>query len=217
MNFLFQGDQGYTLLDLFSALREADLEFICMVNQRHWELRNVFQDPQNLPVFWQTVMPQLSIEERLQLFELIAPVHRLLDFWCGQSGQTEPWQMPQTWTLRDWETVRVQVHPQLLTANVKTGLLEAIRQQRSFELSQHLSAPVTGPVSLSPYLAACLLPLWDAPQSFPALVQRALKVRSRDPITLKPVNPHQASQELQDALVNLELDLYVLLIRSGKP
>jgi SAM-dependent methyltransferase len=217
MNYLFQGDQGYTLLDLFSALREADLEFICMVNQRHWELKNVFQDPQNLPAFWQAVMPRLSIEDRLQLFELVAPVHRLLDFWCGQAGQTAAWQMPQTWQSSDWQAVRVQVHPQLLTDNVKAGLLEAVRQQRSFEISQYLSAPVTSPVFLSPYLAACLLPLWDAPQPFPALVQRGLKVRSRDPITLKPVNPHQVGQELRDALTNLELDLYVLLIRSAKP
>jgi 2-polyprenyl-3-methyl-5-hydroxy-6-metoxy-1,4-benzoquinol methylase len=213
MNFLFQGDQGYTIPDLFAALREADLEFICMVNQRHWDLRNVFQDPQNLPEFWQKVMPHLSMEERLQLFELIAPVHRLLDFWCGQMGQTASWQMPQTWQLSDWQTVQVQVHPQLCTASVKADLIEAIEQQRSFELSRYLSAPVTVPVSLSAYLAACLLPLWDTPQLFPKLMQRALKVRSRDPVTLKPASPHQASQELREALISLEQHLYVLLIR----
>ncbi|MBI4782438.1 MAG: methyltransferase domain-containing protein [Oscillatoriophycideae cyanobacterium NC_groundwater_1537_Pr4_S-0.65um_50_18] len=213
MNFLFQGDQGYTIPELFAALREADLEFICMVNQRHWDLKDVFQDPQNLPEFWQKVMPHLSMEERLQLFELIAPVHRLLDFWCGQTGQTEAWQMPQSWSLSDWTTVQVHLHPQLCSAGVKADLIEAVEQQRSFDLSRHLSAPVTVPVSLSAYLAACLLPLWDAPQVFPKLVQRALKVRSRDPITLKPANPHQVSQELREALINLEQHLYVLLIR----
>jgi 2-polyprenyl-3-methyl-5-hydroxy-6-metoxy-1,4-benzoquinol methylase len=216
MNFLFQGDQGYTIPDLFEALRQAELEFICMVNQRHWELKNVFQDPQNLPPFWQMALPQLSIEERLQLFELIAPVHRLLDFWCGRAHQTEAWQIPQSWQSNEWQTVRVQVHPQLQTASVKADLIEAIQQQRPFEISRHLSVATPISISLSPYLAACLLPLWDSSQPFPALVQRALKVRSRDPITLKPANPHQSSQELRDALINLELYLYVLLIRSEK-
>lgn len=213
MNFLFQGDQGYIIPDLFEALGEADLEFICMVNQRHWDLQNLFQDPQNLPEFWQKALPYLSIKERLQLFELIAPVHRLLDFWCGQTGQTEAWQMPQSWELNDWQTVQVHLHPQLCTTIVKAALIEAVEQQRSFDLSRYLSAPVTVPVSLSAYLAACLLPLWDEPQVFPKLVQRALKVRSRDPITLKPANPHQVSQELREALINLEQHLYVLLIR----
>ncbi len=32
MNYLFQGDKGYTIPDLFAALRAADLEFISMVN-----------------------------------------------------------------------------------------------------------------------------------------------------------------------------------------
>lgn len=214
MNFLFQGDQGYTISDLFAALREADLEFICMVNQRHWDLRTLFQKPQDLPAFWQTALPQLSIEERLQIFELIAPVHRLLDFWCGHLGQTPSWQMPQSWQLSDWQTAQVQIHPQLQTASVKADLIEAIQQQRSVELNRHLSAPITAPVLLNPYLAACLLPLWDAPLRFPALVQRGIKVRSRDPITLKPTNPHQTSQELRDALIHLELYSYILLTQA---
>lgn len=214
MNFLFQGDQGYTIPDLFAALREADLEFICMVNQRHWDLRTLFQNPQDLPAFWQTALPQLSIEERLQIFELIAPVHRLLDFWCGHLGQTQSWQMPQNWQLSDWQTAQVQIHPQLQTASAKADLIEAIQQQRSVELNRHLAAPVTTPVMLNPYLAACLLPLWDAPLRFPALVQRGLKVRSRDPITLKPTNPHQTSQELRDALIHLELYSYILLTQA---
>jgi 2-polyprenyl-3-methyl-5-hydroxy-6-metoxy-1,4-benzoquinol methylase len=216
MNFLFQGDQGYTTAELCEALEAAELELICMVNQPHWDLHSLFQNPQDLPDFWQVALPHLSIADRLQLFELIAPVHRLLDFWCGQIGQTESWTPPQTWQLSDWQTVQIQIHPQLRTESIKAELVRCIQQQQSTEISRYLAAPVATPVWLTPYLAACLLPLWDAPQRLPQLCQRALKVRSRDPVTLKPINPHQVNQELRDALITLERYTYVLLTQIPK-
>lgn len=215
MNYLFQGDKGYTIADLFEALEGADLEFICMVNQRDWDLMSVFQDPQALPEIWNMTLPQLSMEDRLQLFEYIAPVHRLIDFWCGQASEAPSWQVPQSWQPQEWQKVRVHLHPQLQTAAAKTDLVEAIEQQRSFVLSRHLSAsaPAGAQVLLSPYLAVSLLPLWDAPQMFPALVRRILKVRPCDPVTLKPTDPKQTNQDLREALISLELTLHVLFER----
>lgn len=98
----------------------------------------------------------------------------------------------------------------------KSALIEAIRQQRSFDLSQFLAgaASVQAHVFLSPYLAASLLPLWDEPQRFPALVDRILAIRPCDPVTLEPTDPQQASRDLRDALINLELSLHVLLERG---
>jgi SAM-dependent methyltransferase len=214
MNYLFQGDQGYTIPDLFDALRGANLEFICMVDQRSWDLLSLFQDPQNLPALWQVSLPRLSMEDRLQIFELIAPIHRLLDFWCGWIGETPDWQVPQSWQPEEWENVQVHLHPQLQTAIVQADLIEAIRQQRSFDISHHLSAAVPAQINLSPYVAACLVPLWDAPQPFSALVQRLLRVRSCDPITLEPTSPQQAMQDLREVVMMLELHLYVLLKRN---
>ncbi|MGV0027435.1 hypothetical protein [Phormidesmis priestleyi] len=215
MNYLFQGDKGYTIPELFAALRSANLEFICMVNQRDWDLMSVFQEPQALPKVWEMSLPELSIADRLQLFELIAPVHRLLDFWCGHQVQSESLQLPQAWPLDTWETVQVYLHPQLQTAIVKASLIEAIGQQRSFNLSQHLSAsaPAQAQVLLSPHLAACLLPLWDASQPFLALVQRVITIRPCNPVTLEPTNPQQAAQDLREALIGLEMSLHVLLER----
>ncbi|MBD3885557.1 methyltransferase domain-containing protein [Phormidium tenue FACHB-886] len=213
MNYLFQGDQGYTIGDLFEALRGAELEFICMTNQRSWDLTKLFQDPQNLPLFWKMSLPQLSMEDRLQLFELLAPVHRLLDFWCGQVGQTQSWQVPSEWQPKQWEAVQITLHPQLQTEKVKAAVVEAIRQQRAFDVSSYLAAAAPAQVHtvLSPYLAACLLPLWEVSQSFGGLVERALKIRACDPVTLEPVERSQVEQELRQALINLEMYLYVLL------
>ncbi len=215
MNYLFHGDQGYTIPDLFEALDQADLEFICMTNQRSWDLARLFQDPQNLPPFWQENLPKLSIQEQLQLFELIAPIHRLLDFWVGQAGQTPAWKPPASWTDKDWETARVRLHPQLQTPTVKAAITAAIRQQQQFDLTPYLTAasPDQVRVAISPYIAACLLPLWDAPQQFPALVKRILKIYACDPITLKPANPQRTSQELRNTLINLEKYLYLLITR----
>jgi len=52
MNHLLQGDKGYTITEIFSALRTAELEFISMVNWRQWDLMDLFKekDPENLPV-----------------------------------------------------------------------------------------------------------------------------------------------------------------------
>ncbi|MFM7427678.1 MAG: methyltransferase domain-containing protein [Elainella sp.] len=213
MNYLFQGDQGYTIPELFEALAAAELEFICMVNQRNWDLMALFSKTQPLPPFWQAGLPRLNMAERLQLFELIAPIHRLLDFWCGHQNQTPLWQLPESWSPQTWEAVQVTLHPQLQTETVKAALIEAIRQQQLFFLSDYLSAglPAKTRASLSPHLAACLLPLWEGPQPFLALVQRSLTIRAYDPVTLAPSEPEQASQELRGALLSLEASLYVML------
>ena len=218
MNYLFHGDQGYTIPDLFAALQDAELEFICMTNQRSWELARLFQDPQNLPPFWQENLPKFSIAEQLQLFELIAPIHRLLDFWVGQVGQTPAWQLPSAWSAKDWEGVRVTLHPQMQTPTVKTAITEAIRQQQPFDLIRYFiaAAPDQVRIVLSPYVAACLLPLWDGPQQFPALIKRVLKIYAYDPITLKPSNPERISHELRQTLINLEKYLYLLLTQRPR-
>lgn len=214
MNYLFQGDRGYTIPELFAALRGADLEFVNMVNWRSWDIMEVFADPDNLPMFWGMSLPDLTIEQRLHVFELIAPIHRLIDFWCGHPEQAVPSTQPSTWDLEEWQTVRVHLHPQLQTAPAKADLMETIAQQQSFELSRHLSAPVMGQVVLSPSMSACLLALWEAPQRFPDLVQRSLAVRPCDPLSLEPITVEQAAQDVRDALLVLELCLYVLFERS---
>jgi hypothetical protein len=62
MNYLFQGDQGYTISDMFSALRAAELEFISMVNWRQWDLISLFKEPDNLPPFLSMSLPEIPFE-----------------------------------------------------------------------------------------------------------------------------------------------------------
>jgi len=160
MNHLFQGDKGYTIQDMFSALSAAELEFVSMVNWRQWDVMALFKEPENLPVFLAMSLPETTVEEQLHLFELLNPVHRLLDFWCGHPNQGQSFVPVTDWTLSDWQEAQVHLLPQLRTPELKEELVRCITQLKPFEISQHLLIPET-PVFVDSTVAACLLPLWE--------------------------------------------------------
>jgi hypothetical protein len=211
MNFLFQGDKGYTIPDLFDALRQADLEFISMVNWRWWDLLSLFQNPEELPLFWEMTLPELSEEMQLTLFELISPQHRLLDFWCGHLDQKQPYRSPHDWSLTEWERAQIYLHPVLNTPTVRAGLVESIQEQRPWEISRYLSALVKAPCQIESHLAACLLPLWDGPQTMRLLIKRRMQTCPNDLVTLAPLTEEQAFEQLKALLMRLETFLYVLV------
>lgn len=211
VNHLLQGDKGYTIPEMFSALKSADLEFISMVNWRQWELMDLFKDPENLPVFLGVSLPETSIEERLHLYELFNPVHRLLDFWCGHPNQSQPFEQVAEWTLSDWQEVKVHLHPQLKTATVKEALVRCITQLHPFEISKYL--PIVGKqLAVESTLAACLLPpLLESAQSMQSLVTRWQTLRPIHPLTLEQTTEDEAMEILRQTLTGLEDSGYVLL------
>lgn len=214
MNYLFQGDKGYTIPDLFAALRAAELEFVSMVNWRHWEVLDLFKEPDNLPVFLGMSLPELSIEERLHLFELLHPMHRLLDFWCGHPGQADSSVPMEQWERSDWQQAWVHLHPQLRTQQSQEDLMECIAKHRPFEISRYVTATTMVPIVVESGMAACLLPLWEGAQSVASLVERWLKIRPSHPVTLEPVSDRAAFDEIKELLSTLEAFLYVLLEHS---
>ncbi len=212
MNYLLQGDKGYTISDLFAALRSADLEFVSMVNWRQWELLDLFQDQENLPPFWAMSLPEISIEQRLHLFELLHPIHRLLDFWCGHPDQTVPSKPTPVWEPSDWQRSRVHLNPVIRTAEVKADLLKCIQEHKPFEISHYIPSTTVTTVNVESHIAAsCLLPLWDGEQAIASLVDRWLKLHPIDAITLQPTSETAAFAEVTKCLSNLEVFLYVLI------
>ncbi|WP_017718698.1 class I SAM-dependent methyltransferase [Kamptonema formosum] len=214
-NFLLVGDRGYTVPQLFSVLRAADLEFVSMVNWRQWEVTDLFKEPDDLPAFLAMSWPEIALEDRLHMYELLHPIHRLLDFWCGQQNQAQPFVPVEEWTDSDWLGARVQLHPQLRNAKQREDLLNCVANQRPYEISKYVQTPALAPVMLGNSIAACLLPLWEGAQPVPALVERWLKVRSVDAVTLEPVSEQTAFEEVKGLLSDLEAFLYVLLERSA--
>lgn len=213
MNLLFVGDTGYTIPEMFTMLEESDLEFVTMVNWRHWDVADLFKDAGNLPAIWEMGLETASVQDRLCLYELLNPVHRLLDFWCAHPGESET--LPEDWEEPDWQDVTVHLHPQLCNENIKQELISAIRNRNMFEISEAIPITVIGKVFVEPTLAACLLPLWDTPQPMQALITRYRQVRPVDAATLEPVTEEAAQQMIREFLKTLNLFMYVLLERAA--
>jgi SAM-dependent methyltransferase len=214
MNYLFQGDKGYTIPDLFTALRAANLEFISMVNWRQWNLINLFQEPDNLPMLLAISLPEISVEQQLHLFELLHPMHRLLDFWCGHPDQAQPFVPSAEWFPSDWLEAKVHLHPQLKTSTVKEDVIKCFKQLHPFEINKYL--PISEGRSLvDSTIAACLLPLWEEPQSMPSLVKRWQTLCPMHPITLVPTTESEAFDIVRYTLMGLESSGYILLERQS--
>ena len=119
---------------MFAAMKTADLEFISMVNWRQWELIDLFEDWENLPVFLGMSLPELSAENRLHLFELLHPVHRLLDFWCGHPNNGSSFVSVDDWQDADWRSAKVYLHPQLRNLQLKNYLNQCVTDHQSFQI-----------------------------------------------------------------------------------
>ncbi|MBD2437892.1 class I SAM-dependent methyltransferase [Nostoc sp. FACHB-110] len=215
INHLLQGDKGYTVKQMFAMLQAADLEFISMVQWRHWELMDLFKNRDDLPAFLAMSLPELSIEEQLHIFDLLHPAHRLLDFWCGHPHQGN-WSEPVAeWILTDWQNTKVYLHPQLRAEQIKQDLINCIAQGSVWSIGNYINLPLKGPFELDSTLAACLLPLWEGGQPFDSLVQRWLLIKPIDVVSLEPMSYDKASYQVQNLLSRLEVFLYVLLERGA--
>ncbi|WP_214558844.1 hypothetical protein [Planktothrix agardhii] len=75
--------------------------------------------------------------------------------------------------------------------------------------------PTIVPITLESRRAACLLPLWEAEQPIMSLIERSQQIQPVDPVTLEPINPQIAFEQVKELLTTLDAFLYVLLQRSG--
>ena len=211
VNYLFVGDKGCSIPEVFAMLRGADLEFISMVAWHRWELMDLFKDPDDLPPFLAMSLPEASVEERLHLFDLLHPLHRLFDFWCGNPHQAQDFVPVAEWMEAQWQSARVHLHPQLRTSQIREDLSNCIDSQTPFEISRYIIVPTLAPIAIDSTMAACLLPLWEGPQSVVSLVEKWLQIRSQIAVNLEPVIEQTAFEEVKELLIGLEVFLYVLL------
>ncbi|MEC4805976.1 MAG: hypothetical protein SAJ12_22975 [Jaaginema sp. PMC 1079.18] len=146
------------------------------------------------------------------MFELIHPVNRLLDFWCGHPDQSQPFTPVSEWTENDWQAATIYLHPQLQTNAVKEALKQCCSQLRAFPISQFLPIAGRPDSSLDATAAAnILLPLLKSPCSLATLVEQWLRFQPFSLETLEPNNPEAVSLRLQNLLTGLEKLGYILL------
>lgn len=209
-NQLLVGDKGATIPEFFSLLKAANLEFVKMVNWRHWDLMALFKEPDNLPAFIGMNLPELSAEEKLHLFELFHPVHRLLDLWCGNSDKAKSFVPVSEWADAEWQTAKVHLHPQLKTPKFRENLIACVTEIRPFIISEHLSL-IKDVISIDSSMALCLIPLLEQPQSMTSLVERWKQIRPLNPVTLEPTDEKQTFYLVQQLMLMLESLGYVML------
>ena len=214
MNCLMQSDRGYTIPEMFALLENSELEFIDMLRWRTWDLMDLFKDPEDLPAFWAMSLPNLGVEERLHLYDLLNPVHRLLDFWCGHPDQKQQWIPVSEWTKQDWENARVHLHPQLQTTKAKDALLKGINQVNSVDISQYLPIPGSSEIWIDSLTIACLMPLWEGSQSTIDLAKRWHQIRPVDLMTLEPISWESAFETVTQMLATMVEFGYVLAERD---
>ena len=149
------------------------------------------------------------------MYELLNPVHRLLDFWCGHPDRAQPFVPLTEWTPSDWRNAQVHLHPQLKTPILKEELIRCMTKLHPFELSKQLPIPGQSSV-VDSTIAACLFPpLLESAQSIPSLVERWQKLRPVNPVTSEPSTQDEALAIITEALTGLEAFGYVLLERQS--
>jgi len=214
MNFLFQGDTGYTINDMFSALKSADLDFVEMTNWRQWDLMNLFKAPDNLPAFLAMGLLEISTEERLHFFELLHPVHRLLDFWCGHPQVAHPFIAVSEWSDSHWENATVYLHPQLNTSELKTEIIGYLSEGKTFPIRKYLALSEEV-IHVDSSMTLCLLPLFEKPLSMMSLVEYWQQVRLINPVTAAPIEKVTVFRLLQKLLLILQDFDYIMLDSSS--
>ncbi|MFB2935475.1 class I SAM-dependent methyltransferase [Aerosakkonemataceae cyanobacterium BLCC-F154] len=206
-NLLLQGDKGFNVPQMFAALRAADLEFINMINWQDWNLMNLFKSSEKLPASLESKLPDFSVEERLHLFELFHSVDRLLDFWCGHPNEGQTFLPLTEWNDADLLKAKFRLHPNINVSFIKQEIVDKVNKNELWKFSRYLpfNENLTRyTTSIEPTMAACLLALFDAPQTINTLVERWQKIQGVDLVTLNSVEPEVALQQVKQQLVNLE-------------
>ncbi|OUC13840.1 MAG: SAM-dependent methyltransferase [Alkalinema sp. CACIAM 70d] len=208
-NYLLKGDKGWTIREFFQALQDHDLEFISMVNWWQWNLVNLFQDVDELPIEIAMGIADKSVEEQLHLFELLHPVHRLLDLYCGVSGTQPEFVSPSEWSDTQWMQATLSLHPVLNTNAFRENLVDCIQSMRSFPIRDHL--PINDqPIMIDSLMATCLLPLVAGSTSMEQVIQYWLKIRPVNPVTGSATSQQESLELVKQLFCHLETLGYVL-------
>jgi 2-polyprenyl-3-methyl-5-hydroxy-6-metoxy-1,4-benzoquinol methylase len=209
-NHLLQGDKGWTIPEFFAALGAAHLEFISMLDWRTWDLLNLFDSVEDLPISVAMTIAESSIEDQLHMFELLHPVKRLLDLWCGHPNAAQPYVPVAEWSDQQWQKAQIVLHPQVNTPELKQELIDCLSQLRMFEMSKYIKL-IEESVTIDSLMAGCILPLTDGSQTIQQLVARWQQLRPIHPVTLQPTEAAEAFELVKQLLLQLERLGYVLV------
>lgn len=231
MNFMLQGDRGFTIPQVFRLLEAAQLEYLQMLDLPSWQVVELFKsaensdrlgnltdsnplDQENLKALYGEFLVDLAEydpETQLNLYDILHPVHRLLDFWCGHPldpDRVPP--PPEEWTPEQYHQTIVMWHPLLLNKFVFQQFVEDLQNLRPFKISKVLPI-VSSEVSIQPHVAACLLPLFQGEQPLSHLIDRYFQLYPVNPFSSQPNTLEEVLSCLLPSVLDLEKLTYLLL------
>ena len=217
-NYAIQEDKGFTIPEVFQMLRGSNLEFVSMINPADWRLTNLF--PEHIPDGFVKFLDHATPEQNLHAYELLHPVNRLLDIWCGHSGRSAYTEISQ-WTATMWESATVHLHPILRTEAFFQTLEQAIAQLRPDSNIQKLHNSKLDSLTVT----LCLRFLWKCECKFSELVtywgvhKPRLEAYRKVSTTIVSgritptgkLSDRQASEELRFLLGELVIDQLVMI------
>ncbi len=162
MNFLLPYDKGSTIDDLFLILKNANLDFISMVNWDQWDLEKLFENG-TLPPLLTAFSPQNNPHFALRVFELLHPVHRRLDAWAGKLQK--PLATPEPLA----PSTLLQLHPVLQSEFFLNTAYTAQKNQSPLRLRDFIKVSSAKPLDIEPDDLPSFLRLWESPLTFAEL------------------------------------------------
>jgi 2-polyprenyl-3-methyl-5-hydroxy-6-metoxy-1,4-benzoquinol methylase len=215
VNYLMLGDKGWTVPEFFAALDQAKLEFIRMVNWREWDVTQLFESWDDLPVELVFGISEMTPRDLHYLFDILNPTNRLLDLWCGHPNEvTRPYSAIEDWSDADWESATIHLNPYLVTESFKTDLYRCIQTLQPFNLTQHLKT-TNEVLTVASTMAINFVRLLQSPQSLESLLQTWLQVYPLDAVTLDPTQPDQIKTLIKEFLTAMERFGYLYLTQSA--
>lgn len=196
-NYLLTGDRGYTFEQVFAMLEAANLQLISMMNWKEWSLWDLLVDPNDPPAAWAMALEMASPEQQLCIYELVNPVHRLLDFWCGHPYEPD-WTPVCDWSDTEWSRAIAHLHPFTITEENKAAIIHSINVRAPLEIRREpvIEEKTVIDSSALPYLLA----LWDGPQPVTQLIDRYLELNPVHPRTSEPTTRDRAAALIQGFL-----------------
>lgn len=194
-NYLLSNDKGFTIPDLFRMLQQAGLSFLSLVDRPDWSVESLFKE---VPEFVRQRLATLSIMERLHLYELLRPVHRLIDFWAEHAGSSPV--LP--WSDEDWLSGSVQFNPLLMdNPRFRQEYSKALQEKRPYEMQW--TGATHGRISIPAENVSWLAPLLQGPTPVRELIQQAVQLGAPD--------EERTTAEVLTFLTNLEDFLFLML------
>jgi SAM-dependent methyltransferase len=208
-NLLLRGDKGFAFPELFDLLASAGMRIASMLEWPVWEPETLFAPNMQMDSLIAERLERMSVEQSLEMVQLLSGQKRLLDFWAVSRLADAPTD-PMPVDLNEYSQISITPHP-CATKNqrLKRILEESVKQFRCVELNRLWPVPQLRQLIIDPVKASVVLHIFHGGQTIGSLIDHFEAATH-----LLQSSPYQRKQCIMDFLLSLESMGMVLLERS---